>query len=207
MSINCFSLFLVVGVANSFFLVSHRKYISFGSSINLATFVFPFFIVQYRLYLSKNEHVYKSINSRIRFRYKISVGTVLDWERKKCPLKKKHEKWRNGINGNVIWSEVIWMEGILDNWTKCWEMGGEISGLESQSQVVFLTKIVRSRLSFFALDLTLSGVLIWNVSKKHKSSIFLDLERGYPTWPWTHEISYTIHLIFDCQDIVYLSFL
>ena len=46
-------------------------------------FCFPFFIVQtYRLYLSKNEHVYQSINSTISFRYKISVGTGFDWERK-----------------------------------------------------------------------------------------------------------------------------
>ena len=108
MSINCFSLFLVVGVANSFFLVSHRKYISFGSSINLATFVFPFFIVQYRLYLSKNEHVYKSINSRIRFRYKISVGTVLDWERKNAPWKRNMKS--GGMISMETWFEVKWFE-------------------------------------------------------------------------------------------------
>ena len=182
MSINCFSLFLVVGVANSFFLVSQRKYNSFGSSINLATFVFPFFIVQtYRLYLSKNEHLNQSINSTISFRYKISVGTGFDWERKSASKKEtwKVEEWYQW-NRDLKWSDL----NGLDNWTKkCWEMEGEIFGLESQSQVVFLTKIVRSRLSFFAFDLTLSGVLIWNVSKTMKAAYFLTWRRNIQLGP------------------------
>ena len=110
MSINCFSLFLVVGVANSFFLVSHRKYNSFGSSINLATFVFPFHCIDIQtLFIEKWTCI--SVNKfHNQFQIQDICGNWIRLREKKCLLKKKHEKWRNDINGTVIWSEVIWMD-------------------------------------------------------------------------------------------------
>ena len=110
MSINCFSLFLVVGVANSFFLVSHRKYNSFGSSINLATFFSLFHCTDIQtLFIEKWTCI--SVNKfHNQFQIQDICGNWIRLREKKCLLKKKHEKWRNDINGTVIWSEVIWMD-------------------------------------------------------------------------------------------------
>ena len=81
-------------------------------------------------------------------------------------------------------------------------MEGEIFGLESQSQVVFLTRNVRSRLSFFALDLILSGVLIRNVSKTMRAAYFLTSEGNIQLGPPLSKMKISIKF-----RILYILFL